>query len=526
MKIFIEIKDNKLNFRIRKRLNNEQKNLLNTNIISQNELVFSDEYLLSNKKLVASFLRELVKEAKIKIITIREYDIAPLILGIIKYIPEINTIYFLQETTLTFKICEMLINNSNIKYVSVYNIQTFMLDMLDQKNIQVDSRNEILFSSNFMTKNNLNRFSTLYYKKDLILNFPLSENDEEDFLAFCKINKYLKTITINKVKLDDIEYILKVIKNNNLKNIKIIIKDNVQDPELVLYLKRINKENKKYNKIKFKISYSEDYLKDNMINQLKINTIKSMILIVIIIIFLIILYVFISNYNSMQKVESIQKEVISILNEAKENINEPETNDLPTDETEEPELKVINKDLEALKEINNDVVGWLKVNNTNVDYPVVQGESNDYYLDKNLYKEKDPSGWIFMDYRNNPKELSQNTIIFGHNMYYSGIMFGTLYKTKQANWYTNLDNQIITFNTLYENIEWRIFSIYALPVTNDYLIANFSTEKKYQNFLNTITERSIYNFGVPVRASDKILTLSTCSNNGKNRLVIHAVRLD
>ena len=131
-----------------------------------------------------------------------------------------------------------------------------------------------------------------------------------------------------------------------------------------------------------------------------------------------------------------------------------------------------------------------------------------------------------MDYRNNPKELSQNTIIFGHNMYYSGIMFGTLYKTKQANWYTNLDNQIITFNTLYENIEWRIFSIYALPVTNDYLIANFSTEKKYQNFLNTITERSIYNFGVPVRASDKILTLSTCSNNGKNRLVIHAVRLD
>lgn len=34
MKLFIEIKDNKLNFRIRKRLNNEQKNLLNTNIIS------------------------------------------------------------------------------------------------------------------------------------------------------------------------------------------------------------------------------------------------------------------------------------------------------------------------------------------------------------------------------------------------------------------------------------------------------------------------------------------------------------
>lgn len=523
MKLFIEIKDNKLSFRIRKRLSNEQKNLLNTNIISQNELVFSEEYLISNKKLVASFLRELIKETKINIITIREYEIAPLILEIIKYIPEINTIYFLQESTLTFKICELIIKNSNIKYISVYNIQTFMLDMLDQENIQVDSRNEILFSSNFMTLNNLNRFSTLYYKKDLILNFPLSENDEEDFQAFCKINKYLKTITLNKLKLDDIEYILKVIKNNNLKNIKIIIKDNIQDPELVLYLKRINKESEKYNKVKFKISYSEDYLKDNIMNQLKINAVKSIILIVILIIFLIVFYVFISNYNSMQKVESIQKEITSIMKDFKEDtVN---NDNAPIEETQQ-ELIVINKELEALKEINDDVVGWLKVNNTNIDYPVVQGESNDYYLNKNLYKEKDTSGWIFMDYRNNPKELSQNTIIFGHNMYYSGVMFGTLYKTKQSNWYTNLDNQIITFNTLYENIEWRIFSIYVVPITNDYLITNFSTAEKYQSFINTITERSIYNFGVPVSTNDKILTLSTCSNNGKNRLVIHAVRLD
>ena len=131
-----------------------------------------------------------------------------------------------------------------------------------------------------------------------------------------------------------------------------------------------------------------------------------------------------------------------------------------------------------------------------------------------------------MNYLNNPKELSQNTIIFGHNMFYSGVMFGTLYKAKHADWYTNEENQIIEFNTLYENIEWRIFSIYVIPVTNDYLIANFSTEEKYMNFLDMITKRSKYDFGVPLLPDDQILTLSTCSNNGKNRLVIHAVRLD
>ena len=35
--------------------------------------------------------------------------------------------------------------------------------------------------------------------------------------------------------------------------------------------------------------------------------------------------------------------------------------------------------------------------------------------------------------------------------------------------------------------------------------------------------RSIYNFGVTIKEHDKILTLSTCQNSGKNRLVVHAV---
>ena len=51
-----------------------------------------------------------------------------------------------------------------------------------------------------MIINKLDKFSSLYYKKDLILDFPFHELDEEDFEAFCKINRYLKSITLNKVK--------------------------------------------------------------------------------------------------------------------------------------------------------------------------------------------------------------------------------------------------------------------------------------------------------------------------------------
>ena len=61
IKILLQIKDNKLYFSKKIRLNSEQKSLINTNVISQNELVFSDEYIINNIKLVHNFVKELNK---------------------------------------------------------------------------------------------------------------------------------------------------------------------------------------------------------------------------------------------------------------------------------------------------------------------------------------------------------------------------------------------------------------------------------------------------------------------------------
>jgi len=545
IKILIQLKDNKLFFQIRRRLNTEQKNLINTNIISENELVFSDEYIIQNMKLVHTFLKELINNNNINTIVIKESSIAPLIIHITTNIHNIKSLYLLEESILTYKICEKIIKNKCIKYVSLYNLPTFLLEMLDKENITVDSRNEILFLSNFMKENKLDTFSSLYYKTSISLTLPMSKEDEEDFISFININKYLKNIYVNTINKNDIENILEILYRQKLKNIKIYIKDDIQDIELIEYLKKINKKNSKINKIQFKIKYSEEYLENNLMSQIHLNAIKLCVLITLIFISTVVGFVFISNYTSMQKVENIQEDINSIiaeyknneikdeLNNKNDNIINDEENSTDNDNTpnnngeiiESEKKEVLNKELESLKQINEDTVGWLKVNNTNVDYPVVQHTDNDYYLKKNFKKQNDNSGWIFMDYRADSMNLSNNTIIFGHNMYYSGVMFGTLYKTKHSNWYTNPENQIIEFNTLYDNMKWQIFSIYTISVTNDYLIANFSTEEKFQNFINMITERSIYAFNTPVASTDKILTLSTCSNNGTKRLVIHAVLL-
>ena len=54
-KIVIKIKENSLIIKERIKLTSEYKNIINTNVISCNELIFSDEYIINNKKIVTTF---------------------------------------------------------------------------------------------------------------------------------------------------------------------------------------------------------------------------------------------------------------------------------------------------------------------------------------------------------------------------------------------------------------------------------------------------------------------------------------
>jgi sortase B len=133
-------------------------------------------------------------------------------------------------------------------------------------------------------------------------------------------------------------------------------------------------------------------------------------------------------------------------------------------------------------------------------------------------------GWVFMDFRNNPNDLDPNTIIYGHNIK-GGIMFGQLSQLLQKSYLSKESNNYITFNTKQGNMKWRIFSVYRIPETTDYLQNNFYTKEDFKAFINMIQSRSTHQFNVTVTENDKILTLSTCSTN-KTRNVVHAVLVE
>ena len=105
------------------------------------------------------------------------------------------------------------------------------------------------------------------------------------------------------------------------------------------------------------------------------------------------------------------------------------------------------------------------------------------------------------------------------------MLFGSLSKTVEPSWYENSSNLIFSFNTEKENMTWQIFSIYVIPVTNDYLITNFNSETSFLNFVQMLKDRSVKDFGVEVNGKDKIITLSTCYKDSTKRVVIHAKRI-
>jgi len=213
--------------------------------------------------------------------------------------------------------------------------------------------------------------------------------------------------------------------------------------------------------------------------------------------------------TSTQILEKEQQEIIS---------NEEY---IPYDGDKYSNISYLSVDFKDLLKQNNETVGWIKVNNTNVNYSVVRHSDNEYYLKHDFNKKYNINGWVYADYRTDFKYFGTNTIIYAHNMT-NRTMFGSLVWTLKEDWYMNEENHYIKLSSPDNNTIWKIFSIYTIKPEVYYLKTYFETDSEHQEFIETLSSRSIYNFQETVSNQDKILTLSTCTDDGTKRIVIHA----
>ncbi len=179
---------------------------------------------------------------------------------------------------------------------------------------------------------------------------------------------------------------------------------------------------------------------------------------------------------------------------------------------------------------NTDFVGYLSADGVNLNLPVVQTDNDEEYLKKNFYGASTKYGCPFVTHLNEIDPLDMNTVIFGHHMN-NGTIFGALDAYKSINGFKKAP--VITFNTLHKDYSWKIIAAF---ITNDkasddngyvfrYYFTNLSTHERFAAYLNELSQRSLYDTGVDVVSTDKILTLSTCSHEFEDARFVVVARL-
>lgn len=172
--------------------------------------------------------------------------------------------------------------------------------------------------------------------------------------------------------------------------------------------------------------------------------------------------------------------------------------------------------VKKLQKENDDIVGWLEIEDTNINYPVLQGDDNEFYLNRNYKKEKSEKGSIFLDAKYNWNIPSNNLLIYGHNII-NGLMFQDLLKYESQDFYKKHPN--IRFTTEKDDKEYEIISVFKSRVYYKaeknvfryYDFINAKKEEDYMEFVKNAKKASIYDIEATAKYGDELITLVTCS---------------
>ena len=190
-----------------------------------------------------------------------------------------------------------------------------------------------------------------------------------------------------------------------------------------------------------------------------------------------------------------------------------------------PETTVFDK-YRPLYEQNNDLVGWIRIDGTGIDYPVMQTPSNpDYYLKHSFEKKWSDYGVPYVD-GSCTIGLSNNLIIYGHNMK-NGTMFHDLVNYTKNGFYEA--HPVIYFDSVDAPGQYQIIAAFRYNTNKETFVYNEHTdmnEVEFAEYVENCRARSIYDTGFSAKFGDQLITLSTCEYTYTNgRFVVVAKKI-
>ena len=187
---------------------------------------------------------------------------------------------------------------------------------------------------------------------------------------------------------------------------------------------------------------------------------------------------------------------------------------------------VILPSLKQAYAVNKNLIGWLTIPGTEVDTAVLWADNNDRYLYYDFYETRTWEttgrlyGSLFLDYRcDNTGGLSKNTVIHGHTTGKSDNVpkqaFRSLYDYRNPDHYKK--NPLIKYSTLTGEYTFKICAVFYVAVNPsddagyffNYIYPDMS-DSNMTGYIDQVKQRALYETGVSLEPTDKIITLSTC----------------
>ena len=195
---------------------------------------------------------------------------------------------------------------------------------------------------------------------------------------------------------------------------------------------------------------------------------------------------------------------------------EAEESGLSEEELAAAEAALAREKYDALFAQNNDFIGWIKIDGTNVNYPVMQTPNKpDFYLKHSFDKSYSDYGVPYID-EACMTGISNNLVIYGHHMN-DGSMFADLCK------YTDSDfckeHPEIAFDTLSGLGKYEVVAAFKFNTNRETFKYNEYTlmdEDQFDEFMENVHARQLYDTGVAAEYGDQLLTLSTCEYTYSN----------
>ena len=176
-----------------------------------------------------------------------------------------------------------------------------------------------------------------------------------------------------------------------------------------------------------------------------------------------------------------------------------------------------------LKKINDDVQGWICIDDTNVDYPLLIGETDFDYLEKDALGNFVMAGSIFMSHLNNRDLQDMYLVIYGHNLE-NGSMFGDIVKYNDMKFFNEHRDGYI--QGIDETYNMKVFAYMRTDCYNQHVYQPFENDLNRRNTLiDYVKEHAIHFEDVEWKDDDKIAVLSTCAESPTNARAVLYVRL-